>query len=107
MANSSHDPYWLASVRRETIDHQRRQRDRTECSHVICPYQLRAKARTACASIAHVKPTGFDTLRPPTAYLLRVPSDLADSFGKPTALTATFVIALRRRSSHPGIRPYE
>ena len=38
MANSSHDPYWQASVRRETIDHPQANVDiQDECSHCHMP----------------------------------------------------------------------
>jgi len=112
MANSSHDPYWLASVRRETIDHQPADSEiETECSacHLPIPnYEAKASGQPVRV-FAHVKPTGFDTPEAADGVTCSVCHQIsADKLGQADSFNGNFVIAPAGADrSHPEYGPYE
>lgn len=112
MANSSHDPYWLASVRRETIDHQPAHSEiENECSacHLPIP-NTEAKAAGRSAEIfAHVKPTGFDTPEAADGVTCSVCHQISsDQLGQSESFNGNFVItAAGADHIHPEYGPYD
>jgi hypothetical protein len=112
MANSSHDPYWLASVRRETLDHPPADGQiQNECSacHLPIP-NAEAKAAGRPAQIfAHIKPGGFDTEVAADGVTCSVCHQISsEKLGQPDSYNGNFVItAPDRQHVHPEYGPYD
>jgi hypothetical protein len=112
MANSSHDPYWLASVRRETLDHRPAQAQiENECSacHLPIP-NVEAKAAGRPAGIfAHVKATGFDSQVAADGVTCSVCHQISsERLGQADSYNGNFVITAPARGNvHPEYGPYD
>jgi hypothetical protein len=112
MANSSRDPYWLASVRRETIDHgPAALQIEQECSSCHLPIpNSQAKAAGKPAEIfAHLKPTGFDTPAAADGVTCSVCHQIsAEKLGRPESFNGNFVITAPGSDQvHPEYGPYD
>lgn len=103
MANSSRDPYWQASVRRETLDHPRRAADiEDECAacHMPMAQRMARAAGQPGVVLAHLP---FAERRlPATVALQRLAADgvsctvchqvAADGLGTPASFNAGFAV---------------
>lgn len=112
MANSSHDPYWLANVRRETIDHRPADAEiENECSACHSPIP-NTEARVAGRSaeiFAHLKPTGFDTAEAADGVTCSVCHQIShDKLGDPETFNGNFIVLpARPEQIHPEYGPYD
>ena len=112
MANSSHDPYWLASVRRETIDHRPADTEiENECSacHLPIP-NTEAKAAGRSARIfSHIKPHGFDTPQAADGVTCSICHQISEEkLGEPESFNGNFVIKSAGPDHiHPEYGPYD
>ena len=96
MANSARDPYWQASVRRETIDHpERRAEIEDECSICHMPMsRTRRSARGELGRGVRAPPGGsVGTIRsPPTACRARSATRSRPDGSAPASFNGGFVI---------------
>jgi hypothetical protein len=112
MANSSHDPYWLASVRRETMDHGPAHAEiENECSacHLPIPHAEATAAGRMTEVFAHVKPAGFDTPETADGVTCSVCHQISsEKLGRIDSFNGNFVIAAAGRDHvHPEYGPYD
>jgi cytochrome c551/c552 len=114
MANSSRDPYWQASVRRETLDHAGAsdsiQDECSTCHMPIVRYEEKDKGRTAHL-FSHL-PLRQDTTAQAKAAADGVSCSVchqigSESLGRPESFSGNFVIGGAGSSVHPEFGPFE
>ena len=112
MANSSRDPYWQASLRRETLDHPSAQaaiEDECSACHMAIPHYEATQRGQPTDVLAHL---------PLTAHASRIHEDgvtctvchqiTPERLGTPASYNGNFVIGgTRADGSHPEFGPYD
>ena len=109
MANSSRDPYWLASVRRETMDHAPASAHiENECAacHLPIPDSEAKAGHRETQILAHFSAAGFDNPAGADGVTCSVCHQIsAEKLGHPESYNGNFVITSPARSRPPGIWP--
>jgi len=114
MANSSRDPYWQASVRRETADHATSsdaiQDECSICHMPIVRYEAHDKGRTA-RLFPHL-PLSQDTTPQTKAAADGVSCSVChqitpESLGRPESFNGNFVVGTGHGGLHPEFGPFD
>lgn len=113
MANSARDPYWQASVRRETMDHPQAsgkvQDDCSICHMPIPRYQAKLQGKPGTI-FSHIpfntgKVAGREAADGVTCSVCH--QIQSDNFGKPESYNGNFIIRPAAQDEHPEYGPFK